>query len=41
MYTGVTSDGCSVLSKVDVFTILESNIMTNAENDSFIYDIIT
>lgn len=40
IYTGVTSDGCSALSKVDVFTVLESNVMTNAENDSFIYDVI-
>lgn len=40
IYTAVTSDGCSALSKVDVFTVLESNVMTNAENDTFIYDVI-
>jgi hypothetical protein len=40
IYTGVTADGCSALAKVDVFTVLESNVMTNAENDSFIYDVI-
>lgn len=40
VYTGVTADGCSALAKVDVFTVLESTVMTNAENDSFIYDVI-
>lgn len=40
IYTGVTADGCSDLCRVDVFTILESTVMTNAENDTFIYDVI-
>lgn len=39
-YSAVTSDVCGILESVDVFTVLDSNTMTIASNDDFVYDII-
>ena len=39
-YTAVTSDACAPLASVDVFTVLDSNTMTAADNSDFVYEVI-
>ena len=39
-YTAVTSANCSPLSSVDVFTVLDTNTMTAADNGDFYYEVI-
>lgn len=39
-YTAITSDVCAPLESVDVFTVLDSNTMTAADNDDFTYEVI-
>lgn len=39
-YTAVTSANCDHLSSVDVFTVLDTNTMTVADNGDFYYEVI-